>query len=267
MIGSYIDFGIKTDRDELDILEREAVLSFARAHKPDVIIHLAGATDTARCERDPSYAYTLNVVGTYNVALAAQEVGATMVYLSTSRVFDGMKQSPYDEDDVPSPLGNYGLSKHLGELIVRSLVPNSTIVRTCWVFGGGPVRDNKFFGAVLRQLGGKEVQALDDVRGSPTYARDLIEAIKDLIAKDTRGVVHVANGGSATRYDIAKAMIEKLKLSLPVRAVKRDSAALKVLPANEAIVSTHVKLRAWQAALFEYIENEWRPYLEEEGII
>lgn len=268
MIGSYVDFGMRPPQSELDVLDREATMRFVMAHKPRAIIHLAGATDMERCEREPEYAFMLNAVGTYNIAQAARKAGATLVHISTSRVFRGDKEGPYAEDDMPDPQTTYGHSKYLAETIVRSLAPDPLIVRTCWVFGGGPERDDKFYGKVLRQLNGPEISALDDVRGSPTFGKDLISAIKRLLEGGKRGTFHIANAGIATRYDIARVMAERLKSPAKVRAVQRDHfGSAGGLPSNESISSTQVLLRPWQEALAEYLDTEWKQYLAEQKII
>lgn len=260
MIGAYVDFGMRPAKGELDVLDRDEVMRFVQMHKPSTIIHLAAATDTRRCENDPSYAYTLNGVGTLNVALAAQAVGAVMVYVSTSRVFSGDKQGPYTETDEPNSTSVYGKSKQLGEVITSLVAPEYLIVRTSWVFGGGSARDNKFYGTVLKKLlgGEKELVALDDVFGSPTYAKDLIESIKEMLEKKSRGMFHVGNGASATRADIVRCMVEHVGLTTSVRPVGREYFETGyLLPANEAISSERIQLRPWQDALKEYINTEW----------
>jgi len=263
MIGAYVDFGVRPSKVELDVLNRDKVMRFVKEHQPSAIIHLAGATDTARCENDPSYAYTLNGAGTLNVALAAQAVGAVMVYVSTSRVFSGDKQGSYTETDEPNSTSIYGKSKRLGEIITSLIAPEYLIVRTSWVFGGGSARDNKFYGTVLKKLlgGEKELAALDDVLGSPTYAKDLIESIKEMLEKKSRGIFHVCNGAPATRADIARCMVDHLKARTSVRPVNRDYFETgHLLPANEAITSEHIHLRPWQEALAEYLDEEWNSH-------
>ncbi len=260
MVGAYVDFGLRPDRHTLDILNEDAVLQYVKAHRPKAILHLAGATDTARCEKEPAYAYELNVRGTYNVASAARSVDAVMVYASTSRVFRGDKSDPYTEVDFPEPETHYGRTKHIGELITQALVPRHIIARTAWVFGGGPGRDNKFFGKILKQLQSNEtnVVGLNDVYGSPTYAKDYISAVVELIAKGTYGTFHIANAGVATRFDLAKAMAEKLKSDMQVRAVDRGYfASGATLPTNESISSAKITLRSWEDALTEYVSSEW----------
>lgn len=260
MIGSYVDFGYRPDQTTLDILDADAVMEFVKKNNPSAIIHLAGATDMMKTEQDPLYAYELNVRGTYNVAQAATSVGATMVLASSSRVFDGHKKAPYTEDDAPDPQTHYGRTKYISELIVASLVESYIIARTAWVFGGGSDRDNKFYGKVLKQLrSGTEVTALYDVHGSPTYGKDFVATIKDLLEKGERGIFHIANAGTATRFDLATAMATHVKPDAHVRAVDRSYfASSTTLPTNESISSKRVTLRPWQEALAEYVSEEWK---------
>lgn len=259
MLGSYVDFGLRTDASDLNVLDEAAVMHSIETHRPPAIIHLVGATDTVRCETDPTYAFDLNVRGTQNVARAARHVDAAMVYVSTSRVFRGDKAEPYTETDMPNPDTRYGLTKYMGELVTASQVTKHLIVRTAWVFGGGPAKDTKFHGTVLKQLkAGVEVVALNDVHGSPTYAKDLIATIKDLLLKGEQGIVHAVNSGAATRYDIASHMAEAVHSHSTVRAVDRSHFSWGAsLPTNEAVVSKRVALRPWQEALTEYVTEEW----------
>lgn len=263
MIGAYVDFGLRPSQAELDILDESAVMRYVEKHRPQAIIHLAGATDMKRCEEEPEYAYALNVRGTYNIARAARVAGATMVYVSTSRVFKGDKETPYAEDDVPEPETHYGRTKHIGELIVAALVPHHLIVRTAWVFGGGPDRDNKFYGAIIRKIleSDEEIKALHDVYGSPTYAKDFVETIKGLLADDASGIFHITNAGAATRFDIASVLRDHLKPSHTVSAVDRSHFPTGAsLPSNESVSSSQCALRPWQEALVEYVDTEWSTY-------
>jgi len=258
MLGSYIDFGIKTTRDELDILNGDAVMAFVQTNRPEVIIHLAAATDTSRCEQDPAYAYELNATGTINIAVAAQSIGAVMVYVSTSRVFGGEKEGPYIENDIPDPKTVYGKSKYLGELAVSVIVKEHLIVRACWLFGGGPERDKKFYGNILRQLGNEKIAALEDVYGSPTYAKDFIAGVEQLLQEGKRGIFHVCNSGVASRADIVDLILGYTKSETKLEAVDRNSYENgHLLPANESIASESIVLRPWKEALTEYLQEEW----------
>ncbi|MEK7180191.1 MAG: NAD(P)-dependent oxidoreductase [Patescibacteria group bacterium] len=263
MVGSYVDFGIKTDRESLDVTNLNEVFAVVKRHKPKVIIHLAALTDLDAQEKNPSYAYEVNTIGTYNMALAAQAVEAKFVYVSSIGVFDGTKKGPYTESDTPNPQNYYGHSKYAGELIVQALLKDYIIARSGWMFGGGPSRDKKFVAKIITQLGNKdilEIKALDDVIGSPTFAKDLIATLKKLILKNAKGIFHLTNKGICSRYDIAKHIVEFMKPETKVVAV--DSSYFN-LPArrvgNESAKSKVNLMRPWKEALTEYLTTEWKP--------
>jgi dTDP-4-dehydrorhamnose reductase len=264
MIGAYVDFGFRPTQSELDITNEDAVATYMAQYRPSSIFHLAGATDMARCEAEPAYAYDLNVRGTYNMARAARTAGIPMVYVSTTRVFKGDTEAPYTEEDVPDPTTHYGRTKHIGELITAALVPHHIIARTAWVFGGGPTRDNKFYGMVIRKLlAQEEVVALADVYGSPTYGKDLVATLCELLMKGEWGTIHITNTGRATRYDIARELALSIRPDAPVRAVDRSHFTTgATLPTNESVTSLRCTLRPWQEALAEYISAEWSEHIK-----
>ena len=71
MVGSYVDFGIRTNQRSLDVTDLDEAVRVVRQVCPAAIIHLAAETDVDRCERDPNHAYLVNSVGAYNMATAA----------------------------------------------------------------------------------------------------------------------------------------------------------------------------------------------------
>ena len=116
------------DVTDIQIIDRIA------GWEPNVVIHAAAMTDVDGCERNPDAAFRVNGWGTRNVALACQQAGAAMVYISTDYVFDRTKGSPYTEWDVPNPISVYGVSKLAGECDVRQILDRFWIVRTAWVY-------------------------------------------------------------------------------------------------------------------------------------
>lgn len=261
MIGSYIDFGVKTDRESLDIVNSDAVLAVFQKHKPDVIIHLAAETDMAICEKDPLRAYNVNVIGTYNIAKAAKLIGTKLVYVSTDAVFDGVKKSPYFEDDMPNPQNVYGRSKYLGELIIQGLGGDYLIVRTSWIFGGGPEKDKKFVAKIMNQLKDnniKEIKVINDVYSSPTFAKDFVNALKNLILNGEKGIFHIVNSGVASRYDVAKELVQITGSHVKLVSVSAGFFPSDIKAINTGgLASKKIKLRSWQEALEEYVQNEW----------
>jgi len=261
VIGSYIDFGIKTNRRSLDITDRKQIWKVFSKYKPKVVLHLAALTDLEKCEAEPQLAYQINAVGTFNLALAAKEIEAKLIYISTNGVFDGLKTSPYVEQDIPNPQNIYGCSKYLGELSVNHLGSNSLIVRTSWIFGGGTGKDRKFVAKIMGLLKKDQqvIEAISNRLGTPTFAKDLVVATKELILNGTAGLVHVANKGECSRYDMVKEIVNHSGKSIEVKPVDSShfpSYANQLI--NESLGSNvFSSARPWQEALREYLSTEW----------
>jgi dTDP-4-dehydrorhamnose reductase len=176
------------------------------AADPDMIIHCAALTNVDFCETNPEINYRVNALGTENVALAAQKVKASLVYISTDYVFDGEKGSPYIEYDLPRPLNHYGLAKLAGERIVQSLLDRYFIVRTSWLCNK---EGKNFVNTILRLAKEKdEFRVVNDQIGTPTYAPDLAQCISKLIETDYYGIYHASNEGFCSWYDFAREILE-----------------------------------------------------------
>ncbi len=274
MVGSYargVFRGhelLSTDLPTMDIGSPEKIEETFRAFKPEVVLHLAAATDVDRCEREPDFAFRSNAVGTENVALACRRHGALMVYASTGAVFAGDKPHPYVEYDAPRPSNVYAASKLAGEEAVRALVERHYIARAGWVFGGG-AKDKKFVGKLfsLISAGREGLQVVDDKIGTPTYAKDFLSGILRLLGVERYGVYHLGNEGSCSRHRIA---LEIARLAgRPDLGIRPVSSAEFPLPAprgaSEAIENMKLRLlglapqRPWQDALAEYLKDELIP--------
>ena len=185
-------------RHDLDITDRDAVLRAVIATRPDVIVHLAAYTAVDRAETEPDRCFAVNASGTESVSLAADEVGAQLIAISTDYVFDGAKGAAYVEDDVTNPLNVYGASKRAGELLCSS---DDTIVRTSWVMG---VRGRNVVHVIAdRALSGGTVRFVNDQMGTVTTSSDLARALVTLARARSGGLWHVANAGSTTWHEIA----------------------------------------------------------------
>lgn len=258
---------IRGDYARLDVRDPEETRRVVSEQRPEIVIHLAAATDVDQCEKDPDFAFSTNAIGTHNVALAAREAGAVLVYTSTAGVFGGEKaDAPYTEFDTPDPANVYGHSKLAGERSVQTLCERFYICRAGWMVGGGPA-DKKFVGKMLEQLdgGATTLRAVSDKLGTPTYARDLATGIKGLLDTGYYGLFHLVNrGGSCSRYDVAVAVVELLgRGDVTVEPV---SSAFFPLPAprarSEAMTNYRLELlginrqRHWREALEHYVRVE-----------
>jgi len=250
---------LATDEPELDVTDAEAVGRAVDAFRPELIIHAAAYTDTRGCENDPGLAMRVNGDGTQNVVLACRRVDAALLYVSTNEVFDGAKGEPYLEGDEPRAINAYGSSKLAGEQHVRFLLQKAYIVRTSWLYGGG----NDFPAKVLQAKSGELPMVTDEV-SSPTWVRDLAQAIARLVERDPpAGTYHLTNEGHCSRFEWAErvlalagrqdVVLQPITLA-PYYA--RDPKAVRKPPfsalANTAAAALGVVLRPWTEALGEY---------------
>lgn len=189
-------------KSELNITNEEKVYNTISQIKPNIIIHCAAYTQVDKAEAEPDYAYLINGIGTRNITLAAERIGAKLVYVSTDYVFDGSETMPYHEFSPVSPVNVYGSSKLAGEMYVRDFHSQFFIVRTSWVYG---VNGKNFVKTMLQLSKEKEqLKVVNDQVGSPTYTVDLCKCIMQLMESDKYGIYHVSNSGSCSWFEFAR---------------------------------------------------------------
>ena len=248
---------------KLDITDKDGVFKIISGLKPDYVFHLAAETDVDRCEKEPDHAFKVNTIGTENIALACQQNGVKLLYISTAGVFFGDKSEPYIEFDAPNPANVYGHSKLQGEVIVRDLLSEYFIVRAGWMVGGWEI-DKKFVYKIVQQLkeGKTELRVVSDKFGSPTFTKDFAKNVVALVKTGRYGLYHMTNKGSGSRHDIALKIVEFMGLKDKVLVTPINSAQFP-LPAprarSEMMRNYHLDLIGlnfmphWEESLKEYI--------------
>lgn len=240
-----------------DIRDEKQVLTLVQRARPDWIVLAAAYTDVDGCENNRDLAFEVNCRGAVNVARAAKQHGARLLFLSTDYVFDGSKTTPYATDDLRSPRSVYGHSKAEAELQLGEILPECCIVRTSWLFGPG----GKCFPDTILKLAETrpELEVVGDQRGSPTYSIDLARAIIQLCRQGASGIVHVTNRGECSWYDFAREIIAGAGLKTVVRETTSDKF---VRPAKrpkysalspESLQRRGIALPDWQDALKRYL--------------
>lgn len=196
---------LATDVDTLDITNLAKVTQQVIEYRPDVIVNAAAYTAVDKAETDQQIASLINEIGPKNLALAANEVGARLVHISTDYVFDGEANTPYLETAATNPLGVYGETKLAGEIAVSQIQPDALIIRTAWVFSE---YGNNFVKTMLR-LGKErdELNVVADQFGCPTYAGDIAQAIIELLKKNADGgVYHFCGDNQVAWNEFAEAI-------------------------------------------------------------
>ena len=209
---------VSTDAKKMDITDAQATMDYITNLKPTVIYHCAAYTAVDKAEDEgKALDEKINVDGTRNVALAAKEVGATLVYISTDYVFDGkLKDGEYAVDAPINPLNEYGRTKALGEKAVQEIMDDYYIIRTSWVFG----KYGHNFVFTMQKLAETrdELTIVNDQFGRPTWTRTLAEFMYFVIdQKAPFGIYHLSNDNACSWYEFAKEILKDTDVKvLPV---------------------------------------------------
>lgn len=194
-----------TDVDTLDITDAAAVNSFVEEHEIDCVVNCAAFTAVDLAESKADFCKLLNETAPGMLAEAMAKRGGSMIQVSTDYVFDGTAHVPYREDVPECPTSVYGVTKLAGEKAVAQACEQSVIIRTAWLYS----TYGKNFVKTMLKLGRErsELGVVADQVGTPTYARDLAQAILQILQKGiVPGVYHFTNEGVASWYDFTKAI-------------------------------------------------------------
>jgi dTDP-4-dehydrorhamnose reductase len=242
-------------RAELDVTDAAALTRKLDLERPDVVINCAAWTDVDGAEQAEEAAFAVNGTGAGNVAAAAAEAGASVVYVSSDYVFDGAKGAAYVESDQPAPLSAYGRTKLAGEEATVAANKRHFVVRSAWLFGiGGP----NFVETMLRlAASGNEVLVVRDQVGSPTYTWHLAYGIVRLIEGIEFGIHHMAAAGQCSWYEFAREIFEQAKVECKVLSITTEEFGRPApRPPFSALTSQRehaIRLPSWQDGLAGYL--------------
>lgn len=251
-----------TDVQELDICNEQAIHTFVRENNINMIVNCAAYTAVDKAEDEEELCNRLNHIAPGYLAKAAEANGASLIHISTDYVFDGTGHTPYTEDMPPCPNSVYGHTKLAGEKTVIDNCSNSMVIRTAWLYS---IYGNNFVKTMIRL--GKEREALgvvSDQIGTPTYAKDLANAIYTIISQGViPGIYHFSNEGACSWYDFTKSIhrlvgITTCKVSplhtyeYPVKAAR---PAYSVLDKSKIKNAYNIEIPHWEESLNACIKN------------
>lgn len=248
---------------DVDLRDADRIQQLVREIRPDWIVLAAAYTDVDGCEGNPEVAFAVNRDGAVNVAAAAKQAGARLLFLSSDYVFDGKKTTPYEVDETRKPQSVYGRSKAEAEIKLLAMTPECCIVRTSWLFGAG----GKCFPDTILRLAATRstIDVVNDQRGCPTYTVDLAGALIQLCRKNIRGIVHATNAGDCTWFEFAQEIVRGAGLPTMVRPVSSQQMARPApRPAYSVLspASLHhlgIEMPPWRDALRRYLERRLQP--------
>ncbi len=251
---------VTTDYKELDITDSRALEKyFIEKNDFTHIINCAAYNDVDKAETDERV-FLLNEEAPLELSECARKIDAVFITYSTDFVFDGKKGESYTEEDFPVPISKYGLSKANGERKVLSNYEKSFVIRTSWVFG---IANSNFNTQVISWSKTRdELNIVDDQISAPTYSKDLAEFSWKLVQTGKFGLYHISNSGSASKYDQAKYVLDKIGWSGTLgRAKTKDFNLPAARPEYSKLDSTKVekllgeKIPSWQSGIDRFLEE------------
>ena len=252
------------DRSVLDMADTQAIEDYFAAKTFDAVINCAAYTAVDKAESEPAAADAVNHKAVETMARIAKTKGFSLVHISTDYVFDGSNFKPYTEHEATNPQSVYGQTKLDGEASMLAInPPASAIIRTSWVyseFGNNFVKTMRRLGRERHELG-----VIFDQVGTPTYARDLAQAILQIVPQlrgDGTEVYHYSDEGVCSWYDFAKAIFELSGIECKVNPIEtKDYPTPAARPHYSLLNKAKIKsafglaIPYWRESLRECIKN------------
>lgn len=251
---------IPADVNVFDITDENAVNAFFESKKPDAVIHCAAYTAVDKAESECEKCYAVNVLGTMNIAAAAEKAGAKIIYISSDYVFGAKGEKVLETSDRKSPLNHYGVTKLSGENAVIEKCSKAFVVRTSWVFGANGAN----FVKTMLRLGKErsEISVVDDQVGSPTYTKDLAVLLCEMVRSTAYGIYHATNEDYCSWAEFAKEIMSLAGLECTVKPIKTSEYPTDARrPLNSRLSKASLdeagfeRLPCWQDALKRYMEE------------
>lgn len=256
---------------QLDLSDSDMLRARLEAESYDVLINAAALTNVDYCEDHRAEAIQLNAEAPETLAAICREKNARFVHVSTDYVFDGEKDSPYDEDDAAKPISVYGESKREGEIRVLAANERALVVRVSWVFG--PDRPS-FIDAILKKARTEEnVSAVADKFSTPTYTLDVAQFLRTLLRAENwpGGLLHLANRGACSWQEYAQWALDCCHASgVPMKTRKVAATSLGEMknfvarrPVYTVLATEKYKRltgetpRDWHDAVAEYVRTHY----------
>jgi dTDP-4-dehydrorhamnose reductase len=245
---------------DLDISNMENCQAVFRKIKPDFCINAAAYTAVDKAELEQDKAQLINVIGAKNLAETCKELDTKLIHISTDFVFDGSNNTPYTENQIPSPKGVYGQTKLDGERAIQNVFSNYYIIRTSWVYSQF---GNNFMKTMLRLASERtSLSVVNDQIGTPTNAVDLADCLMTIISSQhptpniQYGIYHFSNEGQCSWYDFAKEIFEINQVNIDLIAIPTsefptpaERPKYSVLDKSKIKSTFGITIKNWQESL------------------
>jgi len=252
------------DRTKFDLASADNIQSTIQKYKPAFFINTAAYTAVDKAETQQQQAFEVNAEAVGNIAKACKNTNTKLIHISTDYVFNGKGTAPYKEDDNTDPVNYYGYTKWLGEQLALENNPQTIIIRTSWVYS---IYGNNFVKTMLRLMNERtDINVVNDQFGSPTYAKDIAEAIMHIITQSSQnfkaGIYHFSNDGIISWHAFASAVKAIKNLSCNVHPIPSSAYPTPAKRTNYSGLSKtkitetfQISLKPWQQSLHECLSK------------
>jgi GDP-4-dehydro-6-deoxy-D-mannose reductase len=215
-------------REELDLLDGDAVSAAVRESAPDTVWHLAALASVGRSWEAPAETIAENVAMTVNLleAVRTEAPEATVVLISSGEIYGPPDRLPVDEEAALRPQNPYAVSKAACDLLGGQYADATglRVVRLRPFNHTGPGQtDDYVVGTLTRQVAEAEAAGREEAlirTGNPDSARDFSD-VRDVarayVAAATldSGVYNVASGKAVSVRELIE--LVRAAARIPVR--------------------------------------------------
>jgi dTDP-4-dehydrorhamnose reductase len=242
--SDYLDYEfVFTSRQQIDFSNETSMADFFERNIFDIVINCAAYTGVDKAELEPELANQINNLAVQQLANLTKRYQVKLIHISTDYVFSGELNRPYLETDEVAPLGVYGRTKLQGEqAIQKTLKNNAIIIRTGWIYSE---YGNNFVKTMLSlACKTKSLNVIFDQVGTPTYSKDLANAIMTIIQNQEfnqgqfkTNVVHFSNEGMCSWYDFAKIIFELTGIQCQVNPIETKEYSTRAKRPHYSVLS------------------------------
>jgi dTDP-4-dehydrorhamnose reductase len=276
MLGSAFSVALQdvelvcAGRSQLTVTEPRKLFTLIDEIRPSIVVNCAAHVDLEAAERDPDAAYSANWILPGILAAACRRQHALIVHFSSTGCYGREKQEPYSEEDPLRPTTVYHRSKVLGEDAIKEAGCEFLILRTGWLFGGGPTYAKNFvWKRLLEALTSERMISDASQTGNPTFVGDVVRQTLLLVDLGLRGTYNCASRGSVSRFEYVRRIVQTAGLPCSVEPTTTPFPRLARVSPNEAVVNHRLRLLGidimpeWGKAVDAYVTSltaapEWR---------
>ncbi|HEY3725051.1 MAG TPA: NAD-dependent epimerase/dehydratase family protein [Acidimicrobiia bacterium] len=210
-----------------DVRDRDALARACRG--VDAVLHNVAQVPLAR---DRELFWSVNVLGTANLLLAARDAGVgKIVHTSSSAIFGIPDSNPVNEETQPHPLEDYGRAKLQAELLCREAVQDGadvTIIRPRTILGHGRLGIMAILFEFVADGAPVFVFGSGDNRYQFVHANDLADACLRAASRPGAEVYNIGAQAFGTMRETLQALVDHAGTGSRVRS-------LPVAPARAAM--------------------------------